>query len=442
MAILDGLKKYYRMLPAQLTIVNKKAAQIADLIYKAAIENNSFADNEAFNGSYAHRLEKYIIYYDIGKCDLACSDIKIDRTSIENEMIANRRTMAILEEIFTDAKLTLEEQICKEILYYAIERNEQFDGMGFPKCLKGNAISPIGRILCVSEYIARKFINGTSKDELLKKLKLKLGKRFDPEVVLLANGVVEYIYEQERSAALEENTAELRSIQMLYQPICDAAGNVSRANAGFICINDPKKGVLMPEFYMSVAEKNGRIMDVTKYGFEMLFRDMANSKLASSDVSRNFSVGVSTECLPNASFLMFIKKMIRDYSFNPQRLTFEINAADLDVNDTKLLESLQNYRELGIKFAIDNYGVDNASLFKLQDIEFDVIKIDKSFIEKIADNRKTYEIVKSIVKMAEGLEVDVVAKGVDNEQQKAVLLELKCLYMQGRLFGEPEIFSI
>ncbi len=441
MAILDDLKKYFRTLPPQLTIVNKKAAQVADGIYKAAIENNSFAGNAVFNDGYAHRLEKYLVYYDIGKCDLACADINIQRTSIENEMSANRKFISILKELFDDKKLTGEEAICKEILYYAVERNEQFDGMGFPNCLKGNNISPIGRILCVSDYIARKFIDGTAKEDLLKKLKLKLGKRFDPEVVLLANGVVEQLYEDERAALPEENY-ELRGVQALYEPICDATSDTTKINSGLICLNDPKRGVLMPSFYASVAEKNGRIMDVTKYGFEQLFQDMANSKLGGSEVSRNFSVGISVECITKASFLMFVKKLIRDYSVNPQRLTFEISASDINTDDAKLLGFLQSYRELGIKLAIDNYGVDNASLFKLQDIEFDVIKIDRSFIEKICDNRKTYEIVKNIVKMARDLNVDVVAKGVDNAQQKALLLELKCIYMQGRLFGEPQYFSI
>lgn len=441
MAVLDGLKKYFKMLPPQLTIVNVKAAQIASEIYKAAIENNSFSDNDAFNDGYDHRLEKYIVYYDIGKCDLPCADIKINHTAAETEILANRKTMAILEELFKVTKLTAEEQICKEILYYAIERNEQFDGMGFPNCLKGNAISPIGRILCVSDYIARKFIDGTSKDELLKKLKLKLGKKFDPEVVLLANAVVEALYERERSA-VSEDIEEFRSIQMLYSPVCDAASNKIKENAGSICLNDPKRGVLLPSFYASVAERNGRIMDITKYGFELLFEDMAKSKFADSDASRSFSVGVSVECLSKPSFLTFVKKLIRDYSVNPQRLILELDASDIDMKDMKLLEGLNGYRKLGIRLAIDNYGVDNASLFKLQDIDFDVIKIDRSFIDKICDNRKTYEIVKNIIKMAEDLNVDVIAKGVDNAQQKAYLLDLNCFYMQGRLFGEPECFSV
>ena len=441
MAILDGLKKYYKMLPPQLTIVNKKAAQIADELYKAAIENNLFPENEAFNAGYEHRLEKYIVYYDIGKCDLACSDIKIDRTTTENEMLANRKTMALLEEIFKVSKLTGEEKICKEILYYAIERNEQYDGLGFPNCLKGKDISPIGRILCVADYIARKFIDCAPKDDILKELKLLLGKKFDPDVVLLAGGVVEKLYADER-AALPEESEEFRSIQMLYQPVCDVSGDVNRENAGFICLNDPKKGVLLPAFYAPIAERNGRIMDITKYGFELLFEDMAKSKLGGAEVSRNFSVGVSVECLSKASFLAFVKKLIRDYSVNPQRLTFEIDANAIDLSDGKLQESLEAYREMGIKLAIDNYGVDNASLTKLQEMEFDVIKIDSSFVQKICDNKKTYEIVKNIIKMAQDLNITVIAKGVDTAQQKAALMELSCLYMQGRLFGEPEYFTI
>ncbi|MBR4308929.1 MAG: EAL domain-containing protein [Oscillospiraceae bacterium] len=441
MAILDGLKKYFKMLPAQLTIVNKKAAEIAGELYRAAIESRTFADNEAFHDTYEHRLEKYIIYYDIGKYDMPCSEIRIDHTPMEHEMQANRKTMALLEEIFRDAKLTGEEQICKEILYCAIERNEQFDGMGFPNCLKGPAISPVGRILCVADYIARQFIDCVPKDDLLKNLRLKLGKRFDPDVVLLANGVVEQLYEAVREQLPKEGD-ELLSIQMLYQPVFDAPGNMSIENAGYICLNDPKKGVLMPSFYGPIAERNGRMMDITKYGFELLFRDMANSKLAGPEVSRNFSVGVSLECLSKASFLQFLKKLIRDFSVNPRRLIFEIDASSIELNDMKLPEILSGYRELGIKVAMDNYGIDNASLSKLQDTEFDIIKLDRSFTDKICGNRKTYEIVKNMIKMAQDLKIAVIAKGVDNEQQKVLLQDLSCFYMQGRLFGEPAYFSI
>ena len=229
---------------------------------------------------------------------------------------------------------------------------------------------------------------------------------------------------------------------MLYQPVCDAAGDITTENEGFICLNDPKQGVLMPSFYGPIAERNGRMMDIAKYGFEILFRDMAMSKLGGQEVSRNFSVGVSVECLSKPSFLIFVKKLIRDFSVNPRRLIFSINASDIELNDAKLQECLQGYRELGIKLAIDNYGVDNASLFKLQDMEFDIIKIDRSFIDKICDNRKTYEIVKNMIKMAQDLNIAVIAKGVDNPQQKTLLLDLTCLHMQGRLFGEPEYFRI
>lgn len=441
MAILDELKKYYKLLPVQLTIVNKKAAQIAGEIYKVAVENNSFAENEAFNADYGDKLEKYIVYYDIGKCDLPCSDIKIKHGSQEVEMIANRKTIEILEGLYKDAKLSAEEQICKEILYYAIEKNEQFDGLGFPRCLKGGGISPIGRILNVSDYIARLYVDCTNVDVLIKKLKMKIGKKFDPDVVSMAVGVVEQLYESEK-AAISENTDEFRSIQMLYQPVCDATSNIAREHAGFICLNDEKRGTIMPSFYTPIAERNGRMMDITKYGMELLFRDMANIKFADSRVSRNFSVAVSAECLTKVSFLSFVKKMIRDFSVNPQRLIFEVDALAIEVSNSKLMESLRDYRDMGIKLAIDNYGVDNASFIKLQDIEFDTIKIDRSFIDKICDNRKTYEIVKNIIKMAEDLGVAVVAKGVDNAQQKEILRDLNCFYMQGRLFGEPEYLTV
>jgi EAL domain-containing protein (putative c-di-GMP-specific phosphodiesterase class I) len=148
------------------------------------------------------------------------------------------------------------------------------------------------------------------------------------------------------------------------------------------------------------------------------------------------------ECLMKSTFLGFIKKMIRDFSVNPQRIIFEVDAASVDANNPKVIEGLKCYKELGIRLSIDRYGVDNASLLKLQDLDVDQIKIDRSFIDKICDNKKTYEIVKNTIKLAKNLEIGVVAQGVDTEQQKALLLEMKCFYMQGRLFGEPDELSI
>lgn len=441
MAVVDKFKKYYKMLPVQLTIVNKMAAHIASEIYQAAVEADTYADNDNFNSYYGDRLEKYILYYDIGKSELQCSDIKINRITTDNEMLANRKFKAILDEAFKDVKLSVEDEICQEILYYAAEKNEQYDGMGFPKCLKGKEISPIGKMLSLAEYIARKFIDCNGKDELIKKMKLKRGKKFDPDVVELAVGVVEKLYEQAR-AELPEQTDEFRSIQMLYQPICDASSNGVMENEGFICLNDEKRGTLMPAFYGPVAERNARIMDITKYGFEFLFADMAKSKLADPEFSRTFTINVSKECLMKATFMTHVKKMIGDYSVNPQKLVLAIDASAIDVRDTKLTECLKSYKELGCKLAMDNYGIDNASLLKLQEIEFDAIRIDRSFIDRICDNRKTYEIVKNIIKMAKDLKIDIVAKGVDTKQQKELLLEMKCFYMQGRLFGEPDYLSI
>lgn len=441
MGVLEKIKKYYKMLPVQLTIVNKKAAQIAGEIYKIAAENKMFEENDNFKYDYANKIEKYIVYYDIGKSELHCSDIKINHTTLDNEIIANRKAMKILEEIYKDVKLNSEGQICKDILYCAIEKNEQFDGMGFPKCVKGDAISPIGRILSVSDYIARKFIDCTDKNVLIKNLKMKSGKKFDPAVVEVAVGVVEQLYEQEK-ALIPENSDEFRSIQMLYQPVCDATSDKVKENEGFICLNDADRGTVMPAFYTPIAERNSRILDITKLGFELFCEDVAKSKFASEDFSRTFSINISAECLSKASFLQFVKKMIRQFSINPQRLVFGIDASMLDVYDNKLLENIKSYKDLGIKIAIDNYGVDNSSLSKLEEVEFDIIKIDRSFIDKIAVNRKTFEIVKSIIKMAEDLKVSVIAKGVDTAQQKTLLLDLNCIYMQGRLFGEPEYLSI
>jgi len=100
-------------------------------------------------------------------------------------------------------------------------------------------------------------------------------------------------------------------------------------------------------------------------------------------------------------------------------------------------KQLDLLKELGICLALDDFGTGFASLSYLQEYPFDFIKIDKSFISKITNDRTQRAIVKAILDLAEALDMHVIAEGIENEQQRDLLLSMGCQYGQGYWFGKP-----
>lgn len=100
-------------------------------------------------------------------------------------------------------------------------------------------------------------------------------------------------------------------------------------------------------------------------------------------------------------------------------------------------ELLSDLRKIGVAFAIDDFGTGFSSLGYLQNFSVDTIKIDKSFVDEVVDGKKGYEIIKTIILMAQGMGMNTVAEGVENSEQLEQLRSLKCKYGQGFYLSKP-----
>jgi EAL domain-containing protein (putative c-di-GMP-specific phosphodiesterase class I) len=136
-------------------------------------------------------------------------------------------------------------------------------------------------------------------------------------------------------------------------------------------------------------------------------------------------------------FFDMVSNLLIEHDIAAHQLHIEVTESSLIQRHANVKKQLNLLKELGICLALDDFGTGYASLSYLQEYPFDFIKIDKSFISKITDDRTQRAIVKAILDLAEALDMQVIAEGIETEQQRDLLLDMGCQYGQGYWFGKP-----
>ena len=149
------------------------------------------------------------------------------------------------------------------------------------------------------------------------------------------------------------------------------------------------------------------------------------------------SVNLSLKQLRQPNFIKRISAILRSYEVSPTSLELEITETTLMENPDRTIKILDDLYRLGLHLAIDDFGTGYSSLSALQQFPISTLKIDQSFVRDIAVNSDDATIVGTIVHMGKSLKMDVVAEGVESEEQLAFLQSLDCTYAQGLLFGGP-----
>jgi len=197
------------------------------------------------------------------------------------------------------------------------------------------------------------------------------------------------------------------------------------------------KGVIYPDDFIPVAEETGLIVEVGDFVLETACRDLADWQASGIDNIR-VSINCSAMQVDQADFIDNIIETLHRYGLSGTSLEVEITENVIMNNMSKVIQKLRRLTALGIKIAVDDFGTGYSSLSYLQHFPISTLKIDKSFIGAIEVNKSGSSIVNAIVAMAQGLNLDLIAEGVETDQQLEYLKDLGCGQIQGWLFGKAE----
>lgn len=230
------------------------------------------------------------------------------------------------------------------------------------------------------------------------------------------------------------NKGEFR---VYYQPIADTMNGEIYGYEALVRWFHPLRGSVPPTEFIPVAEKIGLINQLGEWVLRT-----ACEAAASWSSPLKVSVNVSPVQLMNSSLTDTVVTILRTTGLDPYRLDLEITESDVFNENTRSLEILSQLRELGVQISIDDFGTGYSSLSRLSYFPFDKIKIDRSFVINIPDQKDDLDIVRLIISMGKSLHMRIVAEGVETEEQLESLRKLGCDLVQGYLIGKPGPLSL
>ncbi len=225
-------------------------------------------------------------------------------------------------------------------------------------------------------------------------------------------------------------------IFLLYQPIFEAKTNKIYGFEALARFESKKLGIISPLEFISIAEETQSIIPI---GRKILRKACYFIKeLETKGYSQIIiSVNVSAVQMLRNDFVNDVEKIIEETSINPNMLTLEVTESMLLTSYESINKTIGYLRKMGIKFAIDDFGVGYSSLARERELKVDCIKLDKFFADDLLEHKENEIIVADIISMMHKLGHTVVAEGVENDKQKEYLTKNHCDYLQGYFFSKP-----
>lgn len=198
----------------------------------------------------------------------------------------------------------------------------------------------------------------------------------------------------------------------------------------------PERGLILPADFIPIAEETNLIIEIGEWVLDKVCEDFRLWQLSVSSPGR-VSVNLSLKQLRQKNFISRISSILRSHEVSPTSLELEITETTLMENPERTIKMLDQLYALGLHLAIDDFGTGYSSLSALQQFPISTLKIDKSFVRDVVSSPDDATIVDTIIQMGKNMNMDVVAEGVEGEEQLLFLQKLGCTYVQGLLFGDP-----
>ena len=276
-------------------------------------------------------------------------------------------------------------------------------------------------------------------DELMKQADIAMyqakkagrnGLRFyDPQ--MQENITVRAAMERELRKALES-----QQFQLYYQVQVNSSNHPLGAEA-LIRWQHPEHGLVSPAQFIPLAEETGLILPIGQWVLETACAQIKTWQQDALTRELVLAVNISAKQFHRADFVAQVQGVVHRHAINPTLLKLELTESLLlgSIEDT--IVAMNALNKIGIQFSLDDFGTGYSSLQYLKRLPLTQLKIDQSFIRDIATDSSDKAIVRTIIAMAQALNLSVIAEGVEMEEQRLALLANGCTHHQGFLFGEP-----
>ena len=236
-----------------------------------------------------------------------------------------------------------------------------------------------------------------------------------------------------------EEAIKNKEFEVYYQPqISTKTEKIEGAEALVRWKKDGK--MISPSEFIPIFEKNYFIIKLDEYVYKRVCENIQEMKKQLKEIPK-ISVNISKESLAEKNFLEKYMNITKQYDISPSNLEIEITERTTVDNNIDMKEILEKIKEKGFSIAIDDFGTGYSSLNMLEMLPIDMIKIDKSFIDRIGEKNETINLLEIILLISKKLNLKTVAEGVEKREQVEYLKKENCDFIQGYFYAKPLDFD-
>jgi len=432
--------------------VLKLAGSMSDVTqtieYQRKIEYNSFHDSLTGIKNRRYLSVEVDKYLEAGNRDCAIIFIDLDDFKRVNDMYGHsfgNKLLVIISKFLSE--LSNENAVlCRyggdEFIYFIKKYSDKGQVQRFCKYIYSlfrNSFMVDNREINISASLGVAFSpeDGTDFEELLKNADSALNeaKSKGKNNCVLFNEKIREKLERELDIELElKNAINNEEFYLNYQPQFNISNNEYVGIEALLRWNNKKLGIVPPDEFISIAEKTGEIISIGEWVIKEIFK-IANEWDRYNVDYKMIAINVSPIQL-NESFLKFLKFQIDRNKINPEKMVLEITE-NTTIDDLEYFsEFIKKLKALKLKIALDDFGVGYSSLSYLTSLKVNILKIDKSIIEKISFTHGK-NLLEGIIKLGKSIDLEIISEGVERESEIAVLKDFDCNIVQGYYFMKP-----
>ena len=230
---------------------------------------------------------------------------------------------------------------------------------------------------------------------------------------------------------------ERQELEVYYQPIVSLSEGRLTGFEALVRWNHPRRGLVLPSEFIPTAEETGLIVQIGAWVLHEACRQLsAWDREFPTCAGLVMNVNLSARQCTHPELLQNVRRILETTGLQPSRLKLEITESVVLGNSELVGRVLRELRELGVQLGLDDFGMGYSALNYLQAFPFQTIKIDRTFVSGMEEGGNT-EIIRAIVSLATGLEMDVTAEGIETLNQATELQKLSCEFGQGYYFEKP-----
>jgi diguanylate cyclase (GGDEF)-like protein len=222
---------------------------------------------------------------------------------------------------------------------------------------------------------------------------------------------------------------------LVYQPTLDLTDMRPTGVEALIRWEHPERGVVQPDDFIPLLEETGLITDVGRWVLQEACKQGAAWRRAGYAIG--MAVNVSGRQLDSDQLILDIETALGDSGLDPGALTIELTETTIMRDIEETARRLTQIKQLGVRIAIDDFGTGYSSLAHLQRFQVDALKIDRSFISGLTDNREGETLIHTLVQLGKTLSIETLAEGIEQQQELSLLKSQDCDSGQGFLFARP-----